>query len=170
MRHSFQIPGLMCLEEHIFRCFLFQMTASVWLKKQTKQNTHSHTQKTKQKQKHELNMQQCRNRKQYMLKSLVAFLITLCIFYTFYIQTSINRKWRDKQLGCSDCCCDLLGLCGLHLQYAVAILVAIVAEQVIWRRLTSLDDKNALWGQGGKNGERIHVNWDPGDIRGEKRK
>lgn len=74
------------------------------------------------------------------------------------------------QFGSSDCRHGLLGFWGLHLQHAVAVLVAIVAEQVIWRRLTSLNDEDALWGQGGENCERIHVDWDPGDIRERKRK
>lgn len=152
MGHSFLMPGVMYL-------MLFVPSDRICLIKKIKSN--------KQTQ-HELDMQQCRHRKINMLESLLAVLITLCIFYTFYIQTSTNRKWRDKQFGLSDCCCDLLRLCGLHLQHAVAILVAIVTEQVIRRRLTSLDDEDALWGQGRENGERIHVDWNPGDIGEEE--
>lgn len=61
----------------------------------------------------------------------------------------------------------LLGLGGLHLQ-CVATLGAIIAEQVIWRRLPCFDDEDALRGQGGENGQRVHIYRDPDETEETK--
>lgn len=59
----------------------------------------------------------------------------------------------------------LLGLGGLHLQ-RIATREALVAEQVIGRRLPGLDDEDALGGQRGEDGQRVHIDRDPGGKRG----
>lgn len=43
----------------------------------------------------------------------------------------------------------------------VPALQALVAEQVIRRRLASFDDEHALGRQRGEHGQRVHVYWDP---------
>lgn len=60
-----------------------------------------------------------------------------------------------------------MGLGGLHL-HRVATLGALVAEEVIRRRLASFDDEDALRGQGSENGQRVHIYRDPGETE-EKR-
>lgn len=55
----------------------------------------------------------------------------------------------------------LLRFGGLRLR-CVAALQAVVAEQVIGRRLAGLDDEDALGRQRGEHRQRVHVHWDPG--------
>lgn len=55
----------------------------------------------------------------------------------------------------------LLCFGGLRLR-SVAALQALVAEQVIRRRLPGFDDEDALGRQRGEHGQRVHVNRDPG--------
>lgn len=55
----------------------------------------------------------------------------------------------------------LLSFGGLRLR-SVATLQALVAEQVIGRRLPGFDDEDALGRQRGEHGQRVHVSWDPG--------
>lgn len=56
-----------------------------------------------------------------------------------------------------------MGLGCLHLQY-VTTLGALIAEEVIWRRLPSFNDKDAFRRQGGENGQRVHIYWDPDET------
>lgn len=51
----------------------------------------------------------------------------------------------------------LLGLEGLHLLCVSTLQGAVVAEEVIRRRLPGFDDEDALGGQGGENGYRVHI-------------
>lgn len=58
----------------------------------------------------------------------------------------------------------LLRFGGLRLR-RVAALQAVVAEQVIGRRLAGLDDEDALGRQRGEHRQRVHVRRDPGQRR-----
>lgn len=62
----------------------------------------------------------------------------------------------------------LLGLGDLCLLNA-ASLRAFVAEEVIWRRLPSFDDEDALRGQGGEDCQRVHVYRDPDETEEKRR-
>lgn len=65
----------------------------------------------------------------------------------------------------------LLGFGRLHL-LRLAALGALVAEEIIRRRLPGFDDEDALRRQGGEDCQRVHVYWDPdgGKKKEEKKK